>query len=39
MSQTVSGAGNFASKVRQSLLGMIEISGKFLMLVIKNDTL
>ena len=30
MSQTADGAVSFPSEVRQSLLGMIEISGKFL---------
>lgn len=39
MCQTAAGAGNFPSEVRQSLLGMIEISGKFLKPVYKNDTL
>ena len=39
MSQTAAGAGSFPSEVRQSLLGMIEISGKFLKPVYKNDTL
>ena len=39
MSQTAAGAGNFPSEVRKSLLGMIEISGKFLKPVYKNDTL
>ena len=39
MCQTAAGAGIFPSEVRQSLLGMIEISGKFLKPVYKNDTL
>ena len=39
ISQTAAGAGSFPSEVRQSLLGMIEISGKFLKPVYKNDTL
>ena len=39
MSQTAAGAGIFPSEVRQSLLGMIEISGKFLKPVYKDDTL
>ena len=39
ISQTAAGAGIFPSEVRQSLLGMIEISGKFLKPVYKNDTL
>ena len=39
MSQTAAGAGSFTSEVRQSLLAMIETSGKFLKPVYKNDTL
>ena len=39
MSQTAAGAGSFPSEVRESLLGMIEISGKFIKPVYKNDTL
>ena len=39
ISQTAAGAGSFPSEVRQSLLGMIEISGKFLKPVYKNDAL
>ena len=39
LSQTAAGSGNFPSEVRQSLLGMIEISGKFLKPVYRNDTL
>lgn len=39
ISQTAAGAGNFPSEVRHSLLGMIEISGKFLKPVYKNDTI
>ena len=39
MSQTAAGAGSFPSEVRHSLLGMIEISGKFLKPVYKDDTL
>ena len=39
MSQTAAGAGEFPSEVRKSLMGMIEISGKFLKPVYKNDTL
>ncbi len=39
LNQTAAGAGNFPSEVRDSLLGMIEISGKFLKPVFLNDTL
>ena len=39
MSQTAAGAGSFPSEVRESLLGMIEISGRFIKRVYKNDTL
>ena len=39
ISQTAAGAGDFPSEVRESLLGMIEISGKFILPVYKNDTL
>ncbi len=39
MSQTAAGAGNFPSEIRQSLIGMIEISGKFLNAVYLDDTL
>ena len=39
MCQTAAGAGNFPSEVRKSLLGMIEVSGKFLKPVYKKDTL
>ena len=39
MSQTAAGAGSFPSEVRHSLLGMIEISGKFVKPVYMNDTL
>ena len=36
LSQTAAGAGSFPSEVRQSLLGMIEISGKFIKPVYKT---
>ena len=39
LSQTAAGAGTFPSEVRESLVGMIEISGKFLKAVYLNDTL
>ena len=39
LSQTAAGAGTFPSEVRESLIGMIEISGKFLKAVYLNDTL
>tara|TARA_B100000965_G_scaffold73075_1_gene57650 strand:+ start:128 stop:568 length:441 start_codon:yes stop_codon:yes gene_type:complete len=39
LSQTSAGAGTFPSEVRESLIGMIEISGKFLKAVYLNDTL
>ena len=39
ISQTAAGAGTFPSEVRDSLLGMIEVTGKFLKPVYKNDTL
>ncbi len=39
MSQTAAGVGIFPLEVRESLLGMIEISGKYLKPVYKNDTL
>ena len=39
LSQSAAGAGNFPTEVRESLLGMIEISGRFLKPVYKNDTL
>ncbi len=39
LSQTAAGAGTFPMEVRESLLGMIEVSGKFLKPVYRNDTL
>ena len=39
LSQTAAGAGNFPSEVRNSLIGMVEISGKFLKPVYLNDTI
>ena len=39
LSQTAAGAGTFPSEVRESLIGMVEISGKFLKAVYLNDTL
>ena len=39
LSQTAAGAGTFPSEIRESLIGMIEISGKFLKAVYLNDTL
>ena len=39
LSQTAAGAGTFPSEVRESLIGMIEISGKFLKAVYLDDTL
>ncbi len=39
LSQTAAGAGNFPSEIRESLIGMIEVSGKFLKPVYLNDTL
>ena len=39
LSQTAEGAGTFPSQVRESLIGMIEITGKFLKPVYKNDTI
>ena len=39
MNSTAAGAGNFPSEVRDSLIGMVEISGKFLKPVYLNDTL
>ncbi|MAJ15199.1 MAG: dehydratase [SAR116 cluster bacterium] len=39
LSQTAAGAGTFPSQVRESLIGMIEITGKFLKPVYKNDTI
>ena len=39
LNQTAAGAGTFPSEVRESLIGMIEISGKFLKGVYLNDTL
>ncbi len=39
MCQTAAGARNFPSEVWKSLLGMIEVSGKFLKPVYKKDTL
>ena len=37
--QTAAGAGSFPSEVRDSLLGLIEISGKMLKPVYREDTL
>ena len=37
--QTVAGAGTFPSEVRDSLLGLIEVSGKMLKSVYREDTL
>ena len=37
--QTVAGAGSFPSEVRDSLIGLIEVSGKMLMPVYREDTL
>ena len=37
--QTVAGAGSFPSEVRDSLLGLIEVSGKMLKPVYREDTL
>ena len=37
--QTVAGAGTFPSEVRDSLLGLIEVSGKMLKPVYREDTL
>ena len=39
MNSSAAGAGNFPSEVRESLIGMIEISGKFLKPVYLGDTL
>ena len=39
MIQTVAGAGTFPSEVRDSLIGLIEISGKMLKPVYREDTL
>ena len=39
MNSTAAGAGNFPSEVRESLIGMIEITGKFLKPVYLGDTL
>ena len=39
LSQTAAGAGVFPSEVRESLIGLIEISGKFLKGVYLDDTL
>ena len=39
MSSTAAGAGKFPSEVRESLIGMIEITGKFLKPVYLDDTL
>ena len=39
LNQTAAGAGEFPTEVRESLIGMIEISGKFLKPVYLNDTL
>ena len=39
MIQTAAGAGTFASEVRDSLIGLIEISGKMLKPVYREDTL
>jgi len=37
--QTVAGAGSFPSEVRDSLLGLLEVSGKMLKPVFREDTL
>ena len=37
--QTAAGAGSFPSEVRDSLLGLIEVSGKMLKPVYREDTL
>jgi acyl dehydratase len=37
--QTAAGAGTFPSEVRDSLIGLIEVSGKMLMPVYREDTL
>ena len=37
--QTAAGAGSFPSEVRESLLGLIEVSGKMLKPVYREDTL
>ena len=37
--QTAAGAGSFPSEVRNSLLGLIEVSGKMLKPVYREDTL
>ena len=39
MIQTAAGAGTFPSEVRDSLIGLIEISGKMLKPVYREDTL
>ena len=39
MIQTAAGAGTFPSEVRDSLIGLIEISGKILKPVYREDTL
>ena len=39
LNQTAAGAGSFPSEVRESLIGMLELSGKFLKPVYLNDTL
>ena len=39
LSQTAAGAGTFPSEVRESLIGLIEISGKFIKAVYLDDTL
>ena len=36
LSQTAAGAGTFPSEVRESLIGMIEISGNKILEVLKN---
>tara|TARA_A100001015_G_scaffold18343_1_gene21275 strand:- start:391 stop:681 length:291 start_codon:yes stop_codon:yes gene_type:complete len=37
--QTAAGAGSFPSEVRDSLIGLIEVSGKMLKPVYREDTL
>ncbi len=39
LSQTAAGAGTFPTEVRESLIGLIEISGQFLKPVYLDDTL
>ena len=39
LNQTAAGAGNFPSEVRESLIGMVEVYGKFIKPVYLDDTL